>query len=42
MGEKEEAWVSKVGLVMLLTIKWKEPNHDALVKFLNTFCDQWI
>jgi hypothetical protein len=37
MGEKEEAWVNKVGLLTLLTIEWKELNHDALVKFLNTF-----
>jgi len=37
MGEKEEAWATKVGLVTLLAIEWKEPNHDALVKNLNTF-----
>ncbi len=37
MGEGEEAWVSKVGLVTLLDIEWKEPNHDVLVEFLNTF-----
>jgi hypothetical protein len=29
MGVKEEAWASKVGLVTLLAIKWKEPDHDA-------------
>jgi hypothetical protein len=22
---------------MLLAIEWKEPNHDELVEFLNTF-----
>jgi hypothetical protein len=37
MGEQEEALASKVGLVTLLTIKWKEPYLDALVEFLNTF-----
>jgi hypothetical protein len=37
MGEQEEAWASKVGLVTLLTIEWKEPYIDALVEFLNTF-----
>ncbi len=37
MGEQEEAWASKVGLVTLLTIEWKEPYLDALVEFLNTF-----
>jgi hypothetical protein len=37
VGEKEEASISKVGLVTLLAIEWKEPNHDALVKNLNTF-----
>jgi hypothetical protein len=37
MGEKEEAWPTKVGLVTLLAIEWKEPNHDALVTNLNTF-----
>jgi hypothetical protein len=37
MGEQEEAWASKVGLVTLLTIEWKEPYFDALVEFLNTF-----
>jgi hypothetical protein len=37
IGEKEEAWASKVGLVMFLAIEWKEPDHDALVEFLNTF-----
>ncbi len=30
---KKKAWASKVGLVMLLAIDWKEPNHDALVEF---------
>jgi hypothetical protein len=37
MGEVEEAWASKVGLVTLLDIEWKEPNHDVLVEFLNIF-----
>jgi hypothetical protein len=37
MGKKEEAWASKVGLVTLLAIEWKEPNYDALVKKINTF-----
>jgi hypothetical protein len=37
MGNKEEAWASKVGLVTLLAIEWKEPNHDALVQKFNTF-----
>jgi len=37
MGKKEEAWVNKVGLVMLLATEWKEPYHDALVEFLNIF-----
>jgi hypothetical protein len=37
MGVKEEAWASKIGLVTLLAIKWKEPNHDALVEFLSIF-----
>jgi len=37
MGEQEEAWASKVGLVTLLTIEWKEPYLDAFVEFLNTF-----
>jgi hypothetical protein len=30
MGKKEEAWASKVGLVMFLAIEWKEPDHDVL------------
>jgi len=33
MGGKKKPWASKVGLVMLLAIEWKEPNHDALVEF---------
>ncbi len=37
MGEGEEVWASKVGLVTLLAIEWKEPDHDILVEFLNTF-----
>ncbi len=37
MGEGKEAWVNKVGLVTLLDIKWKDPNHGAIVEFLNTF-----
>jgi hypothetical protein len=37
MGEKEEAWASKVGLVTFLAIEWREPNHDALLKKFNTF-----
>jgi len=37
MGEKEKVWASKVGLVTLLAIEWKEVDHDALVEFLNTF-----
>jgi hypothetical protein len=37
MGKKKKAWATKVGLVTLLAIEWKEPNHDALVKNLNTF-----
>ncbi len=37
MGEGEEAWANKVGLVTLLNIEWKEPNHDVFVEFLNTF-----
>ncbi len=37
MGEGEEAWVSKVILVTLMNIEWKEPNHDALVEFMNIF-----
>ncbi len=37
MGKKEEAWVNKVGLVMFLAIEWKEPDHDALVEFVNIF-----
>ncbi len=37
MGVKEEAWACKVGLVTMLAIKWKEPNHDALIEFLNIF-----
>jgi hypothetical protein len=36
-GRKKKVWVSKVGLVMLLAIEWKELDHDALVEFLNTF-----
>jgi hypothetical protein len=37
MGETKEAWAKKVGLVTLLVIEWKEPDHDALVEFMNTF-----
>ncbi len=37
MGEGEEAWASKVGLVTLLDIEQKEPNHDVMVEMLNTF-----
>ncbi len=37
MGEKENVWASKVALVTLRAIEWKEINHDALVEFLNTF-----
>ncbi len=37
MGEGEETWASKVGLVPLLDIDYKEPNHDNLIKFLNIF-----
>ncbi len=37
MGKKKKVWATKVGLVTLLAIEWKEPNHDALVKILNTF-----
>jgi hypothetical protein len=37
MGEKEKVWASKVGLVTMLAIEWKEVDHDALVEFLNTF-----
>jgi len=37
MGESEDVWASKVGLVTLLAIEWKEPHHDTLVEFLNTF-----
>jgi len=29
MGEQEKAWASKVGLVTLLIIEWKEPYLDA-------------
>jgi len=29
MGKQEEAWASKVGLVALLIIEWKEPYLDA-------------
>jgi hypothetical protein len=36
-GSERKAWASKVGLVTLLAIKWKEPNHDALVEFFNNF-----
>jgi hypothetical protein len=35
MGEIEEAWPSKVGLITLMAIDRKEPNHDASVEFLN-------
>ncbi len=37
MGEGKEAWANKVGLVTLLDIELKEPNHGALMEFLNTF-----
>ncbi len=37
MGEQEEAWASKVRLVTLLTIEWKEQYFGALVEFLNIF-----
>ncbi len=37
MGKGEEAQASKVGLVTLLDIEWKELDHDNLVEFLNTF-----
>jgi hypothetical protein len=37
MGKIEEAWASKVGLITLMAIDWMEPDHDALVEFLNIF-----
>lgn len=37
MRKREEAWANKVGLVTLLDIEWKEPNHGSMVEFLNTF-----
>ncbi len=37
MGKGKEVWVNKVGLVTLLVIEWKEPDHEILVEFLNTF-----
>jgi hypothetical protein len=37
MGEGQEALVSKARLITLLNIEGKEPDHDALVEFLNTF-----
>jgi hypothetical protein len=37
MGEGKETWANKVGLVTLLDIEWKEPDHGALVEFLNIF-----
>ncbi len=37
IGNKEQAQASKVGLITLLAINWKELDHDALVEFLNTF-----
>jgi hypothetical protein len=36
-GRKKEVWASKVGLITLLAIEQKEPSHDVLVEFLNTF-----
>jgi hypothetical protein len=37
MGNIEEEWVSKMGVVTLLAIEWKELDHDVLEEFLNTF-----
>lgn len=37
MGEGEEAWANKVGLVTLLDIEWKELDQGFLVEFTNTF-----
>ncbi len=37
MGNTNKEWASKVGLVTLLAIEWKEANHYALEEFLNTF-----
>lgn len=37
MGDGEKAWAKKARLVTLLNIEWKEPNHNNLVEFLNTF-----
>lgn len=37
MKKREEAWASKIGLVTLLDIEWKKPNHGSLVELLNTF-----
>jgi hypothetical protein len=37
IGETKEAWPSKVGIVTLLAIEWKELDNDALIEFLNTF-----
>jgi hypothetical protein len=37
MGEGEEDKVSKIGLITLLNIEWKEPDHDVSVEFFNTF-----
>jgi hypothetical protein len=36
IGETKEAWASKVGIITLLAIEWKELNNDALIEF----CDQ--
>jgi hypothetical protein len=37
IGEIKEGWASKVGIVTLLAIEWKELGNDALIEFLNTF-----
>jgi hypothetical protein len=37
IGERKEVWANRVCLVTLLAIEWKEPDHDTLVEFFNTF-----
>jgi hypothetical protein len=37
MGEGEEAWANKVGLITLLDIEWKELDHGSLLEFMNNF-----
>lgn len=37
MVEGEEAWATKIGLVTLLNIEWKELDHGSLVEFVYTF-----